>query len=196
MWEGFVILDDPPVHVVGHDARTPTISVALDLLLKLHAFLLELESCFFKLLVPRRQLLYPQVRWGPCIPLDLIIEVICWGSHSRMDAFDVSLGGTYHETFTRGVMASRAGVRAGGRLQLSCEEAVERFHDIFGHPHELVVHRGWRRTLCHNVANGLCGVAETEWERCRGAPDEVFWRERLFSSKLCHDIGEREGEVA
>ena len=33
-------------------------------------------------------------------------------------------------------------------------------------------------------------------ERYRGAPDEVFRREWLPSSKLCHDVGEREGEVA
>ena len=52
--------------------RTPTVSVALNLLLELCAFLLELESCFFELLVPCPQLLYPQARWGPYIPLDLL----------------------------------------------------------------------------------------------------------------------------
>ena len=45
------------------------------------------------------------------------------------------------------------------------------------------------------MANGLCGVAETGRERCQGAPDAVFWGERLSSGKPCHDIGEREGEV-
>ena len=50
--------------------------MALDLSLKLCAFLLELESCFFELLVLRPQLLYPQAMWGPCIPLDLVVEVI------------------------------------------------------------------------------------------------------------------------
>ena len=39
--------------------RTPTVFVVLDLSLELRAFLLELESCFFELLVLRRQLLYP-----------------------------------------------------------------------------------------------------------------------------------------
>ena len=73
---------------------------------------------------------------------------------------------------------------------------MERLHDIFGHPHELVVHRGWRHVLRHRVVNGLCGVAETEWERCRGALGEVFRGEGLSLGKLCHDIGEREGEVA
>ena len=59
MWEGSVILDDPPVHIVGHGACTPNVSVVLDLSFKLRVFLLELESCFFELLVPRPQLLYP-----------------------------------------------------------------------------------------------------------------------------------------
>ena len=66
VWEGFVILDDPPVHVAGRGARTPTVSVALEL----RVFLLELESCFFELLVLCQG-------WGPCIPLDLIVEVVC-----------------------------------------------------------------------------------------------------------------------
>ena len=113
-----------------------------------------------------------------------------------MDAFDVSLGGTCHETFSRGVMTPPAGVRVGGRLRFSREKVMERFCDVFGHPHELVVHRGWGRALHHKVANGLCGVAQTERERCRGAPDEVFRGERLSSGKLRHDVGEREGEVA
>ena len=124
MWECFVILDDPLVHVAGHGMHMPTISVALDLSLELRAFLLELESCFFELLVPRPQLLYPQARWAPYIPLDLIVEVIYWGSPSLMDAFDVSLGGTCHETFSRGVMAPFAGVRVGGRLRFSREKVM------------------------------------------------------------------------
>ena len=43
---------------MGHGTHTPTISLALDLSLELRVFLLELESCFFELLVPRPQLLY------------------------------------------------------------------------------------------------------------------------------------------
>ena len=62
VWEGFVVLDDPPVHVGGHGACTPTVSVALDLSFELRTFLLELESCFFELLVPRTQLLYLEAR--------------------------------------------------------------------------------------------------------------------------------------
>ena len=79
VWEGSIIFDDPLVHVVGHGACTPTVSMALDLSLELHLFLLELESCFFELLVLRPQLLHPQARWGPCIPLDLIVKVVYWG---------------------------------------------------------------------------------------------------------------------
>ena len=94
----------------------PTVSVALDLSLELRTFLLELESCFLELLVPGLQLLYLQARWGPCMPLNLIVEVVRWGSLSLVDAFDVSLGGTCHETFMRGMMAPPAGARAGGRL--------------------------------------------------------------------------------
>ena len=48
----------------------------------------------------------------------------------------------------------------------------------------------------HRVTIGLCGVAETEWEHRRDAPDEVFRREWLLSGKLCHDVGKQEGEVA
>ena len=73
---------------------------------------------------------------------------------------------------------------------------MERFLDIFGHPHEPIVYRGWRRVLRHRVAIGLCGVAETEQECCWGAPNGVFRRERVPSGKLRHDVGEREGEVA
>ena len=47
VWEGFIVLDDPLVHVAGHGVRTPTVSVVLELC----AFLLELESCFLELLV-------------------------------------------------------------------------------------------------------------------------------------------------
>ena len=55
VWEGFVVLDDPPVHVAGHGTRTLTVSMALDLSLELQAFLLDLESCFFELVVPHPQ---------------------------------------------------------------------------------------------------------------------------------------------
>jgi len=139
VWEGFNVLDDPPVHVAGHDAHTPTVSVVLDLSLELHAFLLELESCFPELLVPGLQLLHLQVRWGPCIPLDLVVEVVCWGSLNFVDAFDMSLGGTCHEILMRRVMAPPTGVRARGRLWLLYEEVMERFRNVFDHPHKLII---------------------------------------------------------
>ena len=118
--EGFIILDDPPVHVTSHGARSPTTSVALDLLTEFRTFLLELESCFLELLVSGLQLLHPQARWGPYVPLDLVVEVVRWGSLLLVDAFDVSFKGTCHEAFTRGVLASPTGVRARGRPWLLC----------------------------------------------------------------------------
>ena len=59
VWEGFIILDDPPVHVAGHGVHTPAVSVVLDLSLELRAFLLKLESCFVGFLVLGLQLLHP-----------------------------------------------------------------------------------------------------------------------------------------
>ena len=47
--EGFIVCDDPPVHVVGHGVCAPTVSKALDLPIELRPFLLELESCFLEL---------------------------------------------------------------------------------------------------------------------------------------------------
>ena len=47
-WEGFMVRVDPLVHVVGHGARAPTVSVEHDLPIELRMFLLELESCFLK----------------------------------------------------------------------------------------------------------------------------------------------------
>ena len=44
---------------MGHGARVPTVSMALDLSIELRAFLLELESCFLELLVSGLQLLHP-----------------------------------------------------------------------------------------------------------------------------------------
>ena len=114
VWEGFIIFDDPPIHIAGHGVHTATVFVALDLSLEFLMFLLELESCFLELLVPGLQLLYPYVMWGPCIPLNLIVEAIHWGSLSLMDAFNVSLRGACLETFMRGMMAPPTRVRAGG----------------------------------------------------------------------------------
>ena len=73
---------------------------------------------------------------------------------------------------------------------------MERFHDMFDHPHEFVIHGRWNHALRHKVANGLRNVAETEWKHCWGAPDEVFQREGFPSGDPRHVVGVREGEVA
>ena len=49
VWEAFIIRDDPLVHVAGHGARAPTVSMVLNLMIELRVFLLELESCFLEL---------------------------------------------------------------------------------------------------------------------------------------------------
>ena len=49
VWECFIILDDPLVHVAGHGACTPIVSMALDLPIELHTFLPELELLFLEL---------------------------------------------------------------------------------------------------------------------------------------------------
>ena len=54
---------------------------------------------------------------------------------------------------------------------------MERFRDVFDHPHEFVVCGGWDHALYHKVANGRRGVAETEQKHCRGTPCGVFRRE-------------------
>ena len=71
-------------------------------------------------------------------------------------------------------MAPPAGVRARVRPWPLREEAVEGFCDTLDHPHELVVHGGRDHALCHKVANGCRGIAETEWKRRWGAPCGVF----------------------
>ena len=54
---------------------------------------------------------------------------------------------------------------------------MEGLCDAFNHPHKLVVRGGWDRALCHQVASGRRGIAETEQKHRRGAPCGVFWRE-------------------
>ena len=71
----------------------------------------------------------------------------------------------------------------------------ERFCDAFDHPHELVVHGGWDRALCHEVACGHRSVAETKRKCCRGAPYVAFQREGSSSERPHHVIGVRKGEA-
>ena len=49
--KGFIIDDDPLVHVAGHGACAPIVSVVLDFSIELYAFLLKLEPRFLYLLV-------------------------------------------------------------------------------------------------------------------------------------------------
>ena len=93
-------------------------------------------------------------------------------------------------------MASPAGVRARERLWLLCQEVMERFHDVFDHPHEFIVRGRWDHALCHKVANGRCDVAENERKHYRGASYVVFRRERFSSGEPRHFIGVEKGEAA
>ena len=72
---------------------------------------------------------------------------------------------------------------------------MERFHDMFNHPHKFIVHGRWEHALCHKVANGRCGVAETKRKRYRGAPYVMSQREESFSGRPCHIIVIGKGEV-
>ena len=86
-------------------------------------------------------------------------------------------------------MAPPARVRARVRPQLLSEEAVEGFRDAFDHPHELVVRGGWDCALCHKVANGRCGVAETKQKRHRGTSYVLFRREGEAAWVLLGQLG-------
>ena len=91
-----------------------------------------------------------------------------------MDTFDASLRGACHEAFSRGMMAFPAGVRVEDRLYVSHEKVMERFSDVVCHTHELIIHGGWVHAPCYEVINGPRNVVQTERERCRGIPGEVF----------------------
>ena len=73
---------------------------------------------------------------------------------------------------------------------------MERLCDVFDHPHKLIVHGEWDHALCHKVASGHRGVAETERKHRRGAPYVVFRRERFSSGEPRHVVGVGKGEVA
>ena len=88
-------------------------------------------------------------------------------------------------------MAPPAGVRAIVQPRTFREEPVEGFRDAFDHPYELVVRGGRGRALCHKVANGRRGVAETEWKHHRGAPCGVFQREGEATRVLPRWLGSK-----
>ena len=87
-------------------------------------------------------------------------------------------------------MAPPARIRASVQPWTFHEETVEGFCDAFDHPHELV-HRGWDRALCHKVAYGRRGVAETKWKCRRGTLCRVFWREGEAARVLPGRLGSK-----
>jgi hypothetical protein len=52
VWETIVVLDDPSVHVMGHDARALAFPTTCDLMLELRVLCLELEARVLELLLP------------------------------------------------------------------------------------------------------------------------------------------------
>ena len=72
---------------------------------------------------------------------------------------------------------------------------MERLHDMFDYPHELVVRGRLNHASCHKVANGRRSIAETERKRCRGAPYVVFRREGPSFGKPHHVVGVGKGEA-
>jgi len=66
---------------------------------------------------------------------------------------------------------------------------------MFDYPHELAVHGRLNHELCHKVANGRRGVAETKWKRYRGASYVAFRREESFSGRPRHVVVAGKGEA-
>ena len=110
--KGFIISDDPSIHITGHGTCAPTVSAAFDLPIDLRVFLNKLLPNFVYLSLLGSQLLHPYVRWGHCSPFGSVTEVAYRGDLLLGGAFDVSLGGSRHETLPGGVMTPPAGVRA------------------------------------------------------------------------------------
>ena len=72
---------------------------------------------------------------------------------------------------------------------------MERFRDMFDHPHELVVCRRQDHASCHKVANGHRSIAETKRKCCRGAPHVAFRREVSLPRRSRHAVVVGEGEA-
>jgi hypothetical protein len=71
---------------------------------------------------------------------------------------------------------------------------VDRFHDVVGHTHKLVVH-GWRmKASCHMALDNLRGVVQIVREHCRGTLGQSVQGERLSTGELRHDVDKGEGE--
>ena len=110
--KGFIIGDDPSVHITGHGTCVPAISAASDLLVDLLILPNKLLSGFVYFPLLGSQLLHPYMRCGCCPRFGSATEVVCQSSLLRGDAFDVSLEGFRYETFPGGMMAPLARVRA------------------------------------------------------------------------------------
>ena len=110
--KGFIVGDDPLVHVTGHGACAPTVSTAFDLPIDLHVLPNKLLSGFIYLLLSGSQLVHPYMRWGHCPPFGSTAKVAYRSSLLCGDAFDTSPRGFRHETFPGGVMAPPTRVRA------------------------------------------------------------------------------------
>ena len=72
---------------------------------------------------------------------------------------------------------------------------MERLCDVIGHSQEFVIHGRRAHALYREVTNGPCGIAQIKRECCQGISGEIFQGEWLPSGKLCHDIGQGEGEA-
>jgi hypothetical protein len=71
---------------------------------------------------------------------------------------------------------------------------MDRFHDVVGHAHELVVRGRQTRASRHMALDSLHGVAQTVRECCRGTLGQSVRGERFSVGELHHDVDEGEGE--
>jgi len=106
--------------------------------------------------------------------------------HRDQPSFD-----PFCELVSGGVMAPTSRVRARVQPWPLHEEVVEGFHDAFDHPHELIVCGGRDHALCHKVAYGRRGIAETERKRRRGTPCGAFQREGEAARDLPGRLGSK-----
>ena len=94
VWEAIVVLDDPPMYVMGHGTCMPTIRVVSDLALELCLLLLQLEPRVLELLLLRPQLLHAR---GPYVPLGLVVLAIQGSGFPTVDTFIVHIVDSHHE---------------------------------------------------------------------------------------------------
>jgi hypothetical protein len=162
------------MRVAGPSAHL--VMVLGDLMLERHALLLQMESRGFELPLSLPQLAHMRVGRDLRIRRSPMPISRMWGSPvspmrgTIVGTRTASLGGCLsvrvvsdlrHETITRGVVAPLARGRIGDCLRIAYEEFVDRFHDVVGHTHELIVRR-WQTRVSHRMApDNLHGVAQT-----------------------------------